>query len=141
MSEDPGLFAPPGSAAEIEEGRTESFGQLPTVVSSPSNPLSDAKVSLGRMLWYDERLSKDHTVSCNTCHLLDGYGVDGKRVSTGHAQQQGTRNSPSAYNAAGYFALMGFGFLGVVVVVSYCAAMSMCDEGMKELQESRAETA
>jgi len=45
-------------------------------------------------------------VSCNTCHVLDKYGVDGKKVSTGHAQQQGTRNSPSVYNSAGYFALM-----------------------------------
>jgi cytochrome c peroxidase len=90
----------------IEEGRTDSFGQLPTVVSSATNPLSDEKISLGRMLYYEERLSKNHDVSCNTCHLLDKFGVDGKKVSTGHAGQQGTRNSPSVYNSAGYFALM-----------------------------------
>jgi cytochrome c peroxidase len=100
---DPG---PPPASAEIEDGRTESFGPLPSVVSTPSNALSDEKIALGRMLYYDERLSKDHTVSCNSCHLLDKYGVDGKKVSTGHAQQEGTRNSPSVYNSAGYFALM-----------------------------------
>jgi len=99
---EPGL----SPSAEIDEGRTESFGPLPTVVSTPTNPLSDEKIALGRMLYYEERLSKNHDVSCNTCHLLDKYGVDGKKVSTGHAQQQGTRNSPSVYNSAGYFALM-----------------------------------
>jgi cytochrome c peroxidase len=96
--------APP--SAEIDEGRTESFGPLPTVVITPTNPLSDEKIALGRMLYYDPRLSKGQDVSCNTCHILDKYGVDGKKVSTGHAQQQGTRNSPSVYNSAGYFALM-----------------------------------
>ena len=103
-SSGPSEPAPP--SAEIDEGRTESFGPLPTVVSTPTNPLSDEKIALGRMLYYDPRLSKGQDVSCNTCHVLDKYGVDGKKVSTGHAQQQGTRNSPSVYNSAGYFALM-----------------------------------
>jgi cytochrome c peroxidase len=96
----------PAASAEIEEGRTESFGPLPTVANTPANPLSDEKIALGKMLYYDPRLSKSQEVSCNSCHLLDKYGVDGKKVSTGHAQQQGTRNSPSVYNSAGYFALM-----------------------------------
>ncbi|HEY3817433.1 MAG TPA: cytochrome c peroxidase [Polyangiaceae bacterium] len=100
---DPG---PPPASSVIDEGRTESFGPLPALVSTSTNPLSDEKITLGRMLYYDERLSKDHTVSCNTCHLLDKYGVDGKKVSTGDAQQEGTRNAPSVYNSAGYFALM-----------------------------------
>ncbi|HEY6462150.1 MAG TPA: cytochrome c peroxidase [Polyangiaceae bacterium] len=98
--------ADPAASAEIDEGRTESFGPLPAVVSTPSNPLSDEKIALGRMLYYEPRLSKNHENSCNTCHLLDHYGVDNKTVSTGQAQQQGTRNSPSVYNSAGYFALM-----------------------------------
>ncbi|HEY8087689.1 MAG TPA: cytochrome c peroxidase, partial [Polyangiaceae bacterium] len=96
----------PSASAEIDEGRTESFGPLPTVVSTPANPLSDEKIALGRMLYYEPRLSKSHEVSCNSCHVLDKYGVDGKKVSAGHAQQQGTRNSPSVYNSAGFFALM-----------------------------------
>jgi cytochrome c peroxidase len=100
---DPG---PAAASSVIDEGRTESFGPLPTVVSTPTNPLNDDKIALGRMLYFDPRLSKNHDVSCNTCHVLDKYGVDGKKVSTGHAQQEGTRNSPSVYNSAGYFALM-----------------------------------
>ena len=94
------------ASSVIDEGRTDSFGVLPTVVSSDLNPLSDEKISLGRMLYFDERLSKNHDVSCNTCHALDKFGVDGKTVSTGHAQKQGTRNAPTVYNSAGLFALM-----------------------------------
>jgi cytochrome c peroxidase len=90
----------------IDDGRLESFGPLPAIVTTHDNPLSDAKVALGRMLFHDPRLSKEKDVSCASCHVLDSYGVDGKQVSTGHAQQVGTRNSPSVYNSAGYFALM-----------------------------------
>ena len=46
--------------------------QLPTGVLEPeipkTNPLSPAKVDLGRRLYFDKRLSADGTVSCATCH-------------------------------------------------------------------------
>lgn len=77
---------------------------LPEVFESEENPLTEAKINLGRQLYYDSRLSKNHDVSCNTCHLLDEYGVDGKKTSVGHKSQTGVRNSPSVYNAAGHFA-------------------------------------
>jgi cytochrome c peroxidase len=80
------------------------MGTLPEAMSSDTNPISTAKADLGRMLFYDPRLSKDGTVSCNSCHSLTNYGVDGKRVSTGFQGQQGTRNSPTVYNAAGQLA-------------------------------------
>ncbi len=98
--------AVPLVSAEIDEGRTASFGGLPTLVSSPTNPLSDDKIALGRMLYFDPRLSKGQDISCNSCHSLDAYGVDGKKTSSGHAQQTGVRNSPTVYNSAGFFALM-----------------------------------
>ena len=90
----------------IDEGRLGSFGALPSIVTSPTNPINDAKISLGRMLFYDDRLSKNRDVSCNSCHFLDKYGVDNKKLSTGDAQQVGTRNSLAIYNSAGFFALM-----------------------------------
>ena len=62
-----------------------------------------ALVNLGRMLYYETRLSKTGDVSCNTCHLLDSYGVDGRVVSIGVGGQRGRRNSPSTYNTAGLF--------------------------------------
>ncbi|MEQ1908564.1 MAG: cytochrome-c peroxidase, partial [Vicinamibacterales bacterium] len=62
-----------------------------------------ALVNLGRMLYYETRLSKTGDVSCNTCHALDSYGVDGKVMSIGVGGQRGRRNAPSTYNAAGQF--------------------------------------
>jgi cytochrome c peroxidase len=80
------------------------MGQLPPVMESAANPLSDAKIDLGRMLFYDPRLSQGKDVSCNSCHDLARYGVDGEPVSTGHRGQKGNRNSPTVYHAAGHIA-------------------------------------
>ena len=52
------------------------------------------------MLYYEKRLSKNHDISCNSCHQLDKYGVDGEATSPGHKGQRGGRNSPTSYNAA-----------------------------------------
>jgi cytochrome c peroxidase len=56
------------------------------------------------MLWYDARLSRDGTTSCNSCHPLDRYGVDGRVVSTGVDGRQGRRNAPTPYNAGDHIA-------------------------------------
>jgi len=76
------------------------FGALPAAMESESNPITEEKVTLGRMLFYETRLSKNHDLSCNSCHKLDQYGVDGEPTSPGHKGQRGGRNSPTVYNAA-----------------------------------------
>ncbi len=76
------------------------FGPLPAEMTADSNPLTPAKIDLGRMLYYDTRLSKSQQISCNSCHQLDHYGVDGEPTSPGHKGQRGARNSPTVYNAA-----------------------------------------
>jgi cytochrome c peroxidase len=80
------------------------FSPLPDKVFSPDNPLTEAKIELGRMLYFDKRLSRNKDVSCNSCHDLATYGVDHTSVSTGDRSQQGTRNAPSVYNAAEHIA-------------------------------------
>jgi cytochrome c peroxidase len=52
------------------------------------------------MLYYDTRLSKNHDISCNSCHPLGRFGADGEPTSPGHGGVRGERNSPSVYNAA-----------------------------------------
>jgi cytochrome c peroxidase len=79
------------------------FKALPDVAASSKNPITEAKVNLGRMLYYDPRLSRNQDVSCNSCHDLAKYGVDGQSVSDGDKGQKGTRNAPTVYNAAGHF--------------------------------------
>jgi cytochrome c peroxidase len=95
---------PPPTPAAVDEGKLQLFGPLPEVIPSETNPETDAKVALGRMLYYEPRLSKSQQISCNTCHKLDKYGVDGESTSDGHKKQKGDRNSPTVYNAAGHFA-------------------------------------
>jgi cytochrome c peroxidase len=88
---------------QVNAEALELFTPLPTVMSSPDNPVTDAKERLGRILYYDPRLSANQKISCNTCHPLDAYGAESKRVSTGHKNQKGNRNAPTVYNAAGHF--------------------------------------
>ncbi len=65
-----------------------------------AHPVSDAQVELGRQLWYDTRLSRGNTVSCNSCHNLATAGVDNMPTSQGHKGNFGGRNSPTVLNAA-----------------------------------------
>lgn len=76
------------------------FKVLPMEAVNPENPLTEAKVKLGKILYYDNRLSKDETQSCNTCHNLATYGVDNLPTSPGDNGIPGTRNSPTVLNAA-----------------------------------------
>lgn len=62
------------------------------------NPLTRAKIELGRQLYFDPRLSSDHTVSCASCHDPNHGFADDAKVSLGVENQAGGRNSPVAYN-------------------------------------------
>src|SRR5436190_16147955 len=64
-----------------------------------NNPLTQAKVKLGKELFFDKRLSADGTISCATCHDPALAFTDGKRVSDGINGKRGKRNSPSILNA------------------------------------------
>ncbi|MCX6621660.1 MAG: cytochrome-c peroxidase [Acidobacteria bacterium] len=68
-----------------------------------SNPYSRAKVELGKLLYFDPRLSADGTVSCASCHDPRHGFADPRPVSVGVHGGRGTRNSPTVLNAA-YFA-------------------------------------
>ncbi len=77
------------------------FGELPLVAENANNPVTEEKVILGKVLYFDTILSKNKTQSCNTCHNLDTYGVDNLPTSPGDGKGTlGTRNSPTTLNAA-----------------------------------------
>lgn len=57
-------------------------------------------IKLGGMLYVDPRLSVNDTISCNSCHQLNKFGVDNEPTSPGHAGKRGDRNSPTTLNAA-----------------------------------------
>lgn len=88
------------TAVEIPAARLRAFKPLPQSMEAAANPSTAIKVRLGRMLYYENRLSRGHDLSCNSCHMLDKYGVDNEPTSDGHKGQKGDRNSPTVYNAA-----------------------------------------
>jgi cytochrome c peroxidase len=69
------------------------------MVIPKDNPMSEAKVALGRDLYFDKRLSVDDTVSCATCHDPKFAFTDGKPVAEGVGGKRGARNSPTILNA------------------------------------------
>ena len=91
------------SAVTIEPVKLKMFQPLPELMLSDKNPVTEEKTSLGRMLYYEPRLSKSQEISCDSCHMLDKYGVDGQPTSDGHKGLRGERNSPTVYNVAGHF--------------------------------------
>ena len=65
----------------------------------PGNPSSPAKIELGKMLYFDPRLSASHAISCNSCHNLGLGGADAEPTSLGHRWQHGGRNAPTVFNS------------------------------------------
>jgi len=58
-----------------------------------------SKASLGKKLFFDTRLSKNDTISCANCHILEDGGDDNLPVSFGIDGKTGLRNSPTVFNA------------------------------------------
>lgn len=96
----PAATAAPGSPDRAQA--RQLFGTLPARFESATNPMTPAKLALGKQLYHDARLSKNQDVSCNSCHDVARFGVDGLPVSKGHKGQVGNRNSPTVFNAAGH---------------------------------------
>ncbi len=77
------------------------FSPLPAVMVSEKNPITLEKVELGRILFYETRISVDGTVSCSKCHPIGLYAADGLRKAIGNQCKINPRNSPTLFNAAG----------------------------------------
>ncbi|MCO4744922.1 MAG: c-type cytochrome [Proteobacteria bacterium] len=93
--------AEPEVAAEAAAPKHAAlFAALPAVMEGEGKSRTTAQIDLGRQLYYDARLSKNHDISCNSCHQLDAFGQDGEATSPGHKGQRGGRSSPTTYNAA-----------------------------------------
>ena len=73
---------------------------LPTSPPIPSdNPQTEAKIKLGKTLFFDPRISRTGTISCNSCHNILLGGDDGRTVSTADGKI-GKRNTPTIWNTA-----------------------------------------
>ncbi|RMF96305.1 MAG: cytochrome-c peroxidase [Candidatus Schekmanbacteria bacterium] len=63
------------------------------------NEATPEKVELGKILFFDPRLSASALISCNTCHNLGLGGSDYQETSTGHGWHRGERNAPTVLNS------------------------------------------
>jgi len=77
----------------------EVLGPVPIPVE---NQPTENKVKLGKMLFYDKRLSGNNQVSCITCHNPDLEFTDGRKIAIGVDNSVGKRNTPTVINTA-YF--------------------------------------
>lgn len=73
---------------------------LPPLPIPEDNPITEEKIALGRMLYFDKRLSQDGTVSCATCHDPAMAWTEHRATSEGIGAQLGGANSPTVINAA-----------------------------------------
>lgn len=78
----------------------QDFQPIPLAAPAlPGNAATPAKVELGKMLFFDPRLSASHAISCNSCHNIGLGGADAEPTSLGHRWQHGGRNAPTVFNA------------------------------------------
>ncbi len=84
----------------------ESTTELMKLIDDPKDPITDAKVELGKKLFFDPRLSRSGLISCNTCHNLAMGGDDGVPAAIGHGWVANPHhlNSPTVYNSVFYTA-------------------------------------
>jgi cytochrome c peroxidase len=97
-----GLLCLPASAHadDLMTEAQQTFKPIPAVVPAvKDNAVTGEKVDLGRMLFFDPRISASHLISCNTCHNLGMGGDDNLETSIGHGWQKGPRNAPTVLNA------------------------------------------
>jgi len=94
------LFADSGEEALLKQAKT-IFGPLPQVMTFKKNPITPQKVQLGKILFYETRISVDGTVSCARCHPIGLYAADGLRKAVGNNCKINPRNAPTILNAAG----------------------------------------
>ena len=92
------------AACSVAEGGESVTYKVPKGLSKldipENNPLTDAKVELGKQLYFDPRLSSDNSVSCATCHDPNKGWSNGEAVATGIRGQKGGRSAPTIINAA-----------------------------------------
>jgi cytochrome c peroxidase len=95
---------------DVDAGQVVELDATPYALSFPQhivapllpldNPLTVAKVKLGRMLFHESKLSGDESMSCATCHLQSAAFTDTAQLSLGIRGLAGHRNAMSVFNMA-----------------------------------------
>ncbi len=114
------VYGQPGSVAAAGTGETFAWNLpkgFPKPYVPPDNPMTAAKVELGRYLFYDMRMSVNGKASCATCHKQELAFTDGRAVAVGATGESHSRSAMSLVN------------------VAYSAVLMWSNPGMKLLEE------
>ncbi|MEE1885712.1 cytochrome-c peroxidase [Pedobacter flavus] len=85
--------------ANVDNGvKFEELGVLPPSPIDLTNDSVRKVVELGKILFFDPRLSSSNQISCASCHAPDLNWTDGRQVSVGHDHLKNIRNAPSLEN-------------------------------------------
>ena len=96
------MFAASTVAAEDEVMKRAQgmFKPIPAKMTAiKGKPLDPVKMELGKMLYFEPRISASALISCNTCHNVGMGGADFQETSVGHRWQKGPRNAPTVLNS------------------------------------------
>ena len=96
-AEDPSTWPAPHVDPDV---KWKEIGLLPEVEHPADNPHTTEKVTLGKTLFFDPRLSGSGQIACASCHDPDLGWADGRTTSFGHSRKQLARNSPTIRNTA-----------------------------------------
>lgn len=94
----PELWPAPFIDDDVKDDYLE-LGPLQTADLFAGSNYDEAKISLGKTLFFDPILSQNNDVSCASCHSAENGWADGLETSIGHNQLRGKRNAPSIVNS------------------------------------------
>jgi cytochrome c peroxidase len=110
---------------------------LPEQAPIPAdNPQTDAKILLGKTLYFDPRFSKEGVISCNSCHNLMAGGDDNRPNSIGVHDARGGRGAPSVWNSAFYSAQFWDGRADTLEEQAKGPVVNPVEMGMDDLDEA-----
>ncbi len=114
---------------------------LPKAVPAPEdNPTTPEKVELGKMLFFDPRLSGDNQMSCATCHIPDKAYGDGLALSPGAGGKPLKRNTQTCLNV-GFFETYFWDGRASTLEEQALGPIESSDEMNQDLDELEAELA
>lgn len=92
----------------------QELGLLPPVQHPSENPFSEPKAELGKVLFFDPRLSGSGQIACASCHDPDLAWADGRTTSFGHSRELLRRNAPTIQNSGHFEKLFWDGRAGTL---------------------------
>jgi cytochrome c peroxidase len=125
------------AALTAPAGLAEEWLALPDIPPVPAdNPQTNAKIELGKQLFFDPRFSSTGTVSCNSCHNLMAGGEDSRTTSMGVHGLAGPRNAPTVWNSAFHSVQFWDGRAGSLEEQAKGPVVAQVEMGMRSLDEA-----